>query len=178
MAGSPSLRKQEVDRSVVTVTSGTVDIKSHIHHHKLDLLNQIPRLNGMSPWLLMVFRYPKRPLAGIQDGYNRKGLISEHGQKKRRSMRCKRQKERKLWACRREDSASPIMTATESEPPNTSAAWMMRSFHSSILFLEWVTLGQRWLANLSSFFGVSFWGQRGLTIVSYSASAVKVKHFR
>jgi beta-glucuronidase len=30
----------------------------------------------------MDFRSPNRPLAGIQDGFNRKGLISEQGQKK------------------------------------------------------------------------------------------------
>jgi beta-glucuronidase len=30
----------------------------------------------------MDFRSPNRPLAGIQDGYNRKGLISEQGKRK------------------------------------------------------------------------------------------------
>jgi beta-glucuronidase len=37
----------------------------------------------MSPWLLMDFRSPNRPLSGIQDEFNRKGLISEQGQKKK-----------------------------------------------------------------------------------------------
>ncbi len=36
----------------------------------------------MSPWILMDFRSPNRPLAGIQDEFNRKGLISEQGEKK------------------------------------------------------------------------------------------------
>jgi beta-glucuronidase len=36
----------------------------------------------MSPWVLMDFRSPRRPLAGIQDFYNRKGLISDKGQRK------------------------------------------------------------------------------------------------
>ena len=36
----------------------------------------------MSPWLLMDFRSPNRPLVGIQDEFNRKGLISDQGQKK------------------------------------------------------------------------------------------------
>jgi len=31
---------------------------------------------------LMDFRSPRRPLAGIQDYYNRKGLISDRGQRK------------------------------------------------------------------------------------------------
>jgi len=46
------------------------------------MLNKIPQLRGMSPWVLMDFRSPNRPLAGIQDEFNRKGLISEKGEKK------------------------------------------------------------------------------------------------
>ena len=46
------------------------------------MLNKIPQLRGMSPWLLMDFRSPNRPLVGIQDEFNRKGLISDQGQKK------------------------------------------------------------------------------------------------
>jgi beta-glucuronidase len=46
------------------------------------MLNRIPQLRGMSPWVLMDFRSPNRPLVGIQDGFNRKGLISDQGQKK------------------------------------------------------------------------------------------------
>lgn len=38
---------------------------------------------GISPWILMDFRSPRRLLPGIQDGYNRKGLISNRGQKKK-----------------------------------------------------------------------------------------------
>lgn len=37
---------------------------------------------GMSPWILKDFRAPVRVLPGIQDGYNRKGLVSEEGQRK------------------------------------------------------------------------------------------------
>jgi beta-glucuronidase len=36
----------------------------------------------MSPWLLMDFRSPNRPLPGIQDEFNRKRLISDQWQKK------------------------------------------------------------------------------------------------
>ena len=36
----------------------------------------------MTPWILSDFRSPRRPLPGIQDYYNRKGLVSEHGRKK------------------------------------------------------------------------------------------------
>jgi beta-glucuronidase len=46
------------------------------------MFNRIPQLRGMSPWILMDFRSPNRPLAGIQDDFNRKGLISDQGRKK------------------------------------------------------------------------------------------------
>ena len=46
------------------------------------MLNRIPQLRGMSPWILMDFRSPSRVLPGIQDNFNRKGLISEQGRKK------------------------------------------------------------------------------------------------
>jgi beta-glucuronidase len=47
------------------------------------MLNRIPQLRGMSPWILMDFRSPRRMLPGIQDGFNRKGLISDQGEKKK-----------------------------------------------------------------------------------------------
>ena len=50
--------------------------------HQLGMLNCIPQLKGMSPWILMDFRSPNRPLASIQDEFDRKGLISDQGRKK------------------------------------------------------------------------------------------------
>jgi len=47
------------------------------------MLKQIPFLRGISPWILMDFRSPRRTLPEIQDFYNRKGLISDQGQKKK-----------------------------------------------------------------------------------------------
>jgi beta-glucuronidase len=46
------------------------------------MLRKIPSLAGMSPWVLMDFHSPRRPLTGVQDFYNRKGLISDRGQLK------------------------------------------------------------------------------------------------
>ncbi|BAN02892.1 glycoside hydrolase family 2 protein [Ilumatobacter coccineus] len=37
---------------------------------------------GLSPWILKDFRAPVRVLPVIQDGYNRKGLVSEEGERK------------------------------------------------------------------------------------------------
>ena len=40
-------------------------------------------LRGTTPWILMDFRSPKRVLPDIQDGWNRKGLISDKGIRKK-----------------------------------------------------------------------------------------------
>ncbi|WP_109485872.1 glycoside hydrolase family 2 protein [Occallatibacter savannae] len=60
----------------------TEEYQADIYRHQLPMLNRIAQLRGMSPWILMDFRSPNRPLAGIQDEFNRKGLISEQGKKK------------------------------------------------------------------------------------------------
>ena len=44
--------------------------------------DKIDFLRGTSPWILKDFRTPKRPLPGIQDYFNRKGLVDERGEKK------------------------------------------------------------------------------------------------
>jgi beta-glucuronidase len=61
----------------------TEEYQANIYEHQLVMLNHIPQLRGMTPWILMDFRSPRRPLSGIQDFFNRKGLISEQGQKKK-----------------------------------------------------------------------------------------------
>jgi len=46
------------------------------------MLRRIPFLAGTSPWILKDFRSPRRPLPKIQDYWNRKGVISDRGQRK------------------------------------------------------------------------------------------------
>jgi beta-glucuronidase len=60
----------------------TEEYQATIYRHQFGMLNRIPQLRGMSPWILMDFRSPNRPLVGIQDEFNRKGLISDQGEKK------------------------------------------------------------------------------------------------
>jgi beta-glucuronidase len=60
----------------------TEEYQAAIYRHQLGMLNRIPQLRGMSPWVLVDFRSPLRNLPGIQDGFNRKGLISDLGKKK------------------------------------------------------------------------------------------------
>ena len=58
------------------------EYQANLYRHQLEMLAHIPQLAGMSPWVLMDFRSPRRNLPGIQDAYNRKGLISDRGQRK------------------------------------------------------------------------------------------------
>jgi beta-glucuronidase len=60
----------------------TEEYQADVYRHQIGMLNRIPQLRGMSAWILMDFRSPTRNLAGVQDGYNRKGLISDQGKKK------------------------------------------------------------------------------------------------
>jgi beta-glucuronidase len=54
-----------------------------VYHKNMEMLTKIPELAGVSPWLLMDFRSPRRLLDGVQDDYNRKGLVSENGGRKK-----------------------------------------------------------------------------------------------
>ena len=49
---------------------------------QLAMLAGQPQLSGISPWVLKDFRAPLRLYQGVQDYWNRKGLISEKGEKK------------------------------------------------------------------------------------------------
>ncbi|MCQ2155718.1 MAG: beta-glucuronidase [Bacteroidales bacterium] len=53
-----------------------------VYKAQLEMLSRMPGLCGFCPWILKDFRSPRRQLHGIQDDFNRKGLISENGEKK------------------------------------------------------------------------------------------------
>ncbi len=63
-------------------TRWTEEYQASLFVHQLNMVSKIPHLAGISPWVLMDFRSPRRPLPGIQDYYNRKGLFSNAGQRK------------------------------------------------------------------------------------------------
>jgi beta-glucuronidase len=54
-----------------------------LYNETLPALAKIPQLSGMTPWILTDFRSPRRMHDVYQNGYNRKGLISETGNKKK-----------------------------------------------------------------------------------------------
>lgn len=60
----------------------TEDYQANYYRATLAMADEIPSLAGMSPWILKDFRSPRRQLPGVQDGWNRKGLVSETGERK------------------------------------------------------------------------------------------------
>ena len=61
----------------------TEEYQESVYRHQIVMLNKIPFLRGTTPWILMDFRSPRRVLPVVQDFYNRKGLVSDRGQKKK-----------------------------------------------------------------------------------------------
>jgi len=65
------------------LTRWTEEYQENVYQHQVNMLKKISFLQGTCPWILMDFRSPRRPLPGIQDFHNRKGLISDRGEKKK-----------------------------------------------------------------------------------------------
>jgi beta-glucuronidase len=63
-------------------TRWTEEYQANLYQHQLAMLKRISFLRGMTPWILKDFRSPRRTLPHIQDYFNRKGLVDEHGEKK------------------------------------------------------------------------------------------------
>jgi beta-glucuronidase len=60
----------------------TEEQQVNVFEHQFVMINKIPQVRGLVPWVLMDFRSPTRNIPKLQDGFNRKGLISEDGKKK------------------------------------------------------------------------------------------------
>lgn len=58
------------------------EFQADYYRATLASLATIPNLRGMSPWVLKDFRSPRREHPVFQNGWNRKGLLSETGQRK------------------------------------------------------------------------------------------------
>jgi beta-glucuronidase len=53
-----------------------------VYRKQIAMLREQPTLRGMSPWLLKDFRSPLRLYQGVQDYWNRKGLVDDEGRRK------------------------------------------------------------------------------------------------
>jgi len=60
----------------------TEEYQEWLYRETMPMLERIEGFSGVSPWILADFRSPRRLMPGIQDGWNRKGVIGETDTKK------------------------------------------------------------------------------------------------
>jgi beta-glucuronidase len=63
-------------------TRWTEEYQKNLYEHQIAMLRRIPFLRGMTPWILKDFRSPRRTLPRFENYFNRKGLVSDRGEKK------------------------------------------------------------------------------------------------
>jgi beta-glucuronidase len=61
----------------------TEEYQEKIYRDQIEMFNTLPNLCGVCAWLLFDYRSPVRMHPVYQKGYNRKGLLSEKGDKKK-----------------------------------------------------------------------------------------------
>ena len=64
-------------------SSWSEDYQAALYKDNIEMFKHIPNLRGISPWILFDFRSPFRFHPTNQDGWNRKGLVSDQGLRKR-----------------------------------------------------------------------------------------------
>ncbi len=60
----------------------TEEYMEDMYERSVNMFRRIPGLAGTTPWVLKDFRSPRRQMKGIQDDFNRKGLVSDRGGRK------------------------------------------------------------------------------------------------
>ncbi len=65
-----------------SATRWSEEYQARLYRYQLQMLQGIGALRGMTPWILVDFRSPRRQHPVYQNFWNRKGLISETGQMK------------------------------------------------------------------------------------------------
>jgi beta-glucuronidase len=76
--GADALQGLHADRR----TRFSEEFQEDLYRRTLTMLQKLPQWRGTTPWILADFRSPRRPLPNVQDGWNRKGLISDKGIRK------------------------------------------------------------------------------------------------
>ena len=64
-------------------SSWSEDYQANLMRDNIEMFKNIDNLAGISPWILFDFRSPNRLSPGNQDGWNRKGLLSDQGLRKK-----------------------------------------------------------------------------------------------
>lgn len=61
----------------------TEEYQEKIYTDQIEMFDGVPNLSGVAPWILFDYKSPGRMHPVYQKGYNRKGLLSEKGDKKK-----------------------------------------------------------------------------------------------
>ena len=79
--GGEALYGQSGDATVAS--SWSEEYQERLYKDNLEMFISIPNLTGIAPWILFDFRSPYRFHPLNQNGWNRKGLISDQGYRKK-----------------------------------------------------------------------------------------------
>ena len=79
--GCEALLGQSGDENIAS--SWSEEYQAKLYRDNLEMFKHIPNLAGVSPWILFDFRSPYRFHPTNQDGWNRKGLVSDQGFRKK-----------------------------------------------------------------------------------------------
>lgn len=66
-----------------SLTRWSEEYQEWLYKEQVKMLDKVDQVKGMTPWILVDFRSPKRLLPNIQDGWNLKGVVSRNGDKKK-----------------------------------------------------------------------------------------------
>jgi beta-glucuronidase len=64
-------------------TRWSEEYQESLYQYQIPFMNTIKGLRGITPWILTDFKSPRRQHPNFQDFWNRKGLISQGGEKKK-----------------------------------------------------------------------------------------------
>lgn len=64
-------------------TRWSEEYQENLYRHQIAMLKRISFLRGTTPWVLKDFRSPRRTLPKFEDYFNRKGLFSDGGERKK-----------------------------------------------------------------------------------------------
>jgi beta-glucuronidase len=78
--GAGALKGWRAPESELVVFSE--DYQALVYRRQIAFARRQSQLRGMSPWILKDFRSPLRLYQGVQDYWNRKGLVSDQGRRK------------------------------------------------------------------------------------------------
>jgi len=80
--GGESVYNNKID-TAVKASAWSEEYVANIYRSQIKMFGNIPFLQGVCPWVLADFRSPYRMQAAYQKGWNRKGLLSDQGEKKK-----------------------------------------------------------------------------------------------